>query len=109
MSPTTVLSKEATDEIIYFPVSPVTCTSLTLVNYIISSAQRLTAGGDANRLLQPLVPTRRQAEGHHHHRALGGSHQQTRADQAVHLPGETLTEVKGGDGLSRFSVYAGYT
>lgn len=71
--------------------------------------QRLTAGGDANRLLQPLVPTGRQTEGHHHHRALGGSHQQTWADQAIHLPGETLTEVKGGDGLSRFSVNAGHT
>lgn len=80
------------------------------VNYVkFSSVQFLTAGGNANWLLQPLVPTRRQADGHHHHRALGGSHQHTGADQGVHLPGVTLTEVKGGDGLSRLSVYAGYT
>lgn len=69
----------------------------------------LTAGGDADRLLQPLVPARRQGEGHHHNRALGGAHQQTGAERAVRLPGVALAEVKGGDGLSRFSVYAGYT
>lgn len=69
----------------------------------------LTAGGDADRLLQPLVPAGRQAEGHHHDGALRGSHQQTRAELAVALPGGTLAEVKGGDGLSGFSVYAGYT
>lgn len=76
---------------------------------LVNQVKPLTAGGDAKWLLQPLVPTGRQAEGHHHHRALGGSHQHTGADQGVHLPGITLTEVKGGDGLSRFSVYAGYT
>lgn len=69
----------------------------------------LTTGGDANWLLKPLVPIGRQAEGHHHYRALGGSHEQAWADLGVCLPGETLTEVKGGDGLSRFSIYAGYT
>lgn len=68
----------------------------------------LTTGGDPNGLLKPWVPVGRQAEGHHHHRTLGGSHQQTWADLRVCLPGETLTEVKGGDGLSRFSIYAGY-
>lgn len=76
---------------------------------ISNSVQPLTAGGDPDWLLQPLVPTGRQAEGHHHHRALRGTHQHTGADLAVRLPGEALTEVKGGDGLSRFSVYAGYT
>lgn len=60
-------------------------------------------------MLQPLVPAGRQAEGHHHHRALRGPQQHTGADLAVVLPGVTLTEVKGGDGLSRFSVDAGYT
>lgn len=77
--------------------------------HLLNCIKLLTTGGDANWLLQPLVPTGWQAKGHHHHRALGGSHQQTGADQAVHLPGETLTEVKGGDGLPRLSVYAGYT
>lgn len=73
------------------------------------SAQLLTTRGDADGLLQPLVHSGREAEGHHHHSALGGAHQQTGAHRAVHLPGVTLTEVKGGDGLSRFSIYAGHT
>lgn len=68
----------------------------------------LTAGGKAERLLELLVTARLQAEGQHHHGALRGPHQQTGAGQAARLPGETLAEVKGGDGLSRFSVYAGY-
>lgn len=68
-----------------------------------------TTGGDANGLLKPLVPVGGQAEGHHHHRTLGGSHEQTRTGLRVRLPGETLTEVKGGDGLSRLPIYAGYT
>lgn len=69
----------------------------------------LTTGGDAHWLLKPWVSAGRQTEGHHHHRTLGGSHEQTWADLGVCLPRETLTEVKGGDGLSRFSIYAGHT
>lgn len=67
--------------------------------------QCLTAGGEADG---PLVTARWQTHSQHHHRALGGPHQQTGAEQAVRLPGETLTEVKRGDGLSRLPVYAGY-
>lgn len=91
------------NELMYFSESPVTCRPTP------NSLQPLTAGGDPDRLLQPLVGAGRQAEGHKHHTALCGSHQHTGADQAVRLPGKTLTEVKGGDGLSRFPVYAGYT
>lgn len=69
----------------------------------------LTAGGEADSLLELLVAGGRQAEGHRQHGALGGPHQQTGIDHAVGLPGETQAEVKGGDGLSRFSVYAGDT
>lgn len=69
---------------------------------------RLTAGVNADWLLQPLLATRWQAKRHHHHRALGGPHQQKGADGAVRLPGETLAEVKGGDDLPRLPVYAGY-
>lgn len=87
-------------------VSSVTCTSL--VNAL-GSIHCLTTRRDANRLLKSLVPSGRQANCHHYHWATGGSHQQTRADLGLRLPGETLTEVKGGDGLSRFSIYAGYT
>ena len=69
----------------------------------------LTTGGDTDWLLEPLVPARWQADGHHHHCTLCCSHQQTGAYRAVCLPGISLAEVEGGDGLSRFSFYAGYT
>lgn len=75
----------------------------------LNGAERLTTGRDADRLLHPLVSDGRQVDGHHHDAALRGSHQQTGADHAVRLPGKTLTEVKGGDGLSRLSFYAGDT